>query len=153
MNHERKEPNQDNEALTVKLSSFGFKNGSAPQSNLVYDVRFLKNPYWEEHLRHLTGLDQEVREYVIEQKLAQDALERLMDLLDLTLPAILSEKSNTFSIALGCTGGQHRSTAMVEELSRLIREKYPQYEVVVEHRELMRRKPLEQETTQVGKTV
>lgn len=135
------------ENLVVKLSSFGFKNGPAPQSNLVYDVRFLKNPYWEEHLRPMTGLDKEVSDYVIEQKLAQDALKLLMDLLDLTLPAILSVKSDTFSISLGCTGGQHRSTAMVEELAKRVRESYPQYEVIIEHRELSK------QPTKVGKSV
>ena len=131
------EPTQKNErTLAVKLTSFGYKNGAAPTANLTLDVRFLKNPYWEESLRPLTGLDKRVRDYVVEQKLAKDVLSSLMQLVSHALPGILSVKADTFTIALGCTGGQHRSCAMVEELAQRIREEYPQYKILVEHREL-----------------
>lgn len=122
--------------LVVKLISFGFKNGPPPQANLVLDVRFLKNPYWEEHLRPLTGLDQSVRSYVIEQNLAQEVLTNLKKLLADVIPAMLSVKSDTFVIALGCTGGQHRSTAMVQELADILMASYPDYAIEKEHREL-----------------
>ena len=107
-----------------------------PHANLVLDVRFLKNPYWEEHLRPLTGLDQPVRSYVIEQNLAQEVLTNLRKLLADVIPAMLSVKSDTFVIALGCTGGQHRSTAMVQELADILMASYPDYAIEKEHREL-----------------
>lgn len=125
-----------NHQLVVQLVSFGFKNGPPPLANLVLDVRFLKNPYWEEHLRPLTGLDQSVREYVIEQRLAKDVLNNVIKLLEDVLPAMLKIKSDKFVIALGCTGGQHRSTAMVQELGDILSERYPQYSIEREHREL-----------------
>ena len=119
--------------LTVKLISFGYKNGPPPQANLVLDVRFLKNPYWEEHLRPLTGLDQPVREYVVTQKLAREALGNLEKLLAGVLPAMLNVKADTFVVALGCTGGQHRSTATVQELADNLSATYPDYPIEKEH--------------------
>lgn len=141
----------ENQPLTVVLTSFGYKNGPPPPANLVLDVRFLKNPYWEEELRPLTGMDEAVREYVISQKLAQDVLVTLMQLLEQTLPLMLSVKSDTFTIALGCTGGQHRSTAMVEELSQRLKEAYPDYEISKSHRELAKESACE--PTKVGESL
>lgn len=122
--------------LTVHIVSFGFKNGPPPLANLVLDVRFLKNPYWVESLRPLTGLDTPVAEYVLEQDLAREVLDNLETLLAATLPAMLSVKADSFVIALGCTGGVHRSTAMVEALAGQVRKNHPEYRVVTEHRDL-----------------
>lgn len=123
---------------TVRVVSFGFKNGPPPLANLVLDLRFLKNPYWVENLRPLSGLDAPVAEYVLEQELAQEVLMSLEKILAHALPAILSVKANSFTVALGCTGGQHRSTAMVEALAARLARTYPQYCVRTEHRELDR---------------
>ncbi len=136
MTNQSKTKNDSQKPLVVKLISFGFKNGPPPHANLVLDVRFLKNPYWVEHLRPLTGLDQPVRAYVIEQNLAQEVLNNLQNLLADVIPAMLSVKSDSFIIALGCTGGQHRSTAMVQELADILKKSYPQYSIEKEHREL-----------------
>lgn len=131
--------NQSNKGttpLTVEVISFGFKNGTPPAANIVLDVRFLKNPYWVEELRPLTGLDEPVRKYVLDQNLAQSVLSNLMLLVEETAPAMLKAKASSFVIALGCTGGQHRSPAMVEALSERVREKFRAYEVKSSHREL-----------------
>jgi UPF0042 nucleotide-binding protein len=124
--------------LTVEIVSFGFKYGTPPIANISLDVRFLKNPYWVDELRPLTGLDEPVRKYVLDQGLAQDVLENLEKLVEHTVPAMLKVKSNSFVIALGCTGGQHRSPAMVEALAERVRKRFSQYEVTSGHRELER---------------
>lgn len=126
--------------LAVEIISFGFKNGTPPAANIVLDVRFLKNPYWVEELRPLTGLDEPVRKYVLDQVLARDVLGNLIELVEHTAPAMLKAKATSFIIALGCTGGQHRSPAMVEALSERVREQFPQYEVRTVHRELLKSK-------------
>lgn len=126
--------------LAVEVVSFGFKNGAPPPANIVLDVRFLKNPYWVEELRPLTGLDAPVRHYVLEQELAQNVLDNLIKLVEHTAPAMLKAKVNTFTIALGCTGGQHRSPSMVEALVERIRNRFSNYNVSSFHRELNRMK-------------
>lgn len=126
--------------LAVEVISFGFKNGAPPAANIVLDVRFLKNPYWVEELRPLTGLDAPVRQYVLQQELAQNVLDNLIKLVEHTAPAMLRAKVNTFTIALGCTGGQHRSPSMVEALVEKIRERFSHYKVISTHRELARLK-------------
>lgn len=151
MDYESDKKKIESSALAVNLMSFGYKNGPPPPANLVLDVRFLKNPYWEENLRPLTGLDKKVRDYVVSQELAQDVLITLMKLLDQTLPAMLSVKSDTFTIALGCTGGQHRSTAMVEEIAQRLKENYSSYQIKIEHRELANKSPCE--PTRVGESL
>ncbi|MDZ4838172.1 MAG: RNase adapter RapZ [Candidatus Melainabacteria bacterium] len=130
----------DKTPLAVEVVSFGFKNGSPPPANIVLDVRFLKNPYWVEELRPLTGLDAPVRKYVLDQELAQDVLDNLVKLVEHTAPAMLQAKVNTFTIALGCTGGQHRSPAMVEALRERVCSRFADYEVSSSHRELIRMK-------------
>ena len=116
--------------------SFGYKQGPPPLANVVFDVRFLKNPYWVEELRPLTGRDQPVQDYVLQQPLAQDFLQSLQVLLSKVLPKMAELKVGQFIIALGCTGGQHRSATLVEALAGLLRQKFPQYTVVIAHREL-----------------
>ena len=120
----------------VKVVSFGFKKNNLPNANLMLDVRFLKNPYWVEELRPLTGRDPRVRNYVMEQDQAKDILAHLLRLLEQFVPALLMTKTNSVTIAIGCTGGQHRSVAVVEALSDILKIDYPDYQVTVEHREL-----------------
>lgn len=120
----------------IRLMSFGYKQGPAPSANAVFDVRFLKNPYWVEELRPLTGRDLPVQEYVMNQKAASEFIDSLVELLSRLFPELAKSDFREFSIAFGCTGGQHRSTTMVELLARRLGEQFPQIKVERFHREL-----------------
>lgn len=122
--------------MEIKVISFGYKNGAPPLANVVLDVRFLKNPYWVEELRPLTGKDGPVKQYVMEQQLASDLLDSLTTMLSHVIPVMLETKTTTFRVALGCTGGQHRSTAVAESLAERLRQIFPGFSVDLEHREL-----------------
>jgi RNase adapter protein RapZ len=126
------------ETLAIQLISFGFKFGVPLEADLVFDVRFMQNPYYIEELRQLSGLTDAVRSYVMEQPIAQKFLESLRDLLEFTVPAYISEGKSRLTIAIGCTGGYHRSIVLAEELATWLRERGfgP---VAVFHRELERR--------------
>lgn len=116
--------------------SFGYKLGKPPTVNALFDVRFLKNPYWVEHLRPLTGRDQPVQEYVMNQPAAREFLESLIDLLGRLIPQLQESNMSEFSIAFGCTGGQHRSATMVELLAKGLQERFPTLSIERCHREL-----------------
>lgn len=122
--------------VQIQLISFGFKHSKTPHANLVLDVRFLDNPYWVEGLRPLTGLDKPVQEYVLTQDLAQKALDNLIGLIECALPAVIAGKSNKLVVAIGCTGGQHRSTAIVEGLYKRLKTEFPGYEIIKKHSNL-----------------
>ncbi|MHB1613616.1 MAG: RNase adapter RapZ [Actinomycetes bacterium] len=104
--------------IRVAVLSFGFKYGLPPDADLVLDVRFLPNPHWVPELRALSGLDAPVSEYVLAQPLARPALDRYADLLDLLLDGFTREGKRYLTVAVGCTGGRHRSVAMAVELAR-----------------------------------
>jgi hypothetical protein len=106
------------ERMLVTCLAFGFKQGIPPESAWVFDVRFLDNPYWEPELRPLTGLDAPVREYVLGQPAAGPALDGIVALLAGLLPDYERHGRSELTVALGCTGGQHRSVAMAAELAR-----------------------------------
>jgi UPF0042 nucleotide-binding protein len=110
-------PASPTDTIQVGIVSFGFKHGLPLDVDLVFDVRFLPNPYWDENLRHLSGLDAEVRDFVIGNPLAKEFMAHLEGMLELLLPAYVAEGKSYLSIAVGCTGGQHRSVALVEQLS------------------------------------
>ncbi len=122
--------------LALTIMSFGYKEGLPPPANMLFDVRFLKNPYWVPELRPLTGLDAPVRDYVLTQPLAVNFLETLFTLLDAILPRFAELELSEFTIAFGCTGGQHRSTAVAEALADRIEDFFPEFEVFRHHREL-----------------
>lgn len=122
--------------LEVTIMSFGYKEGVPPIANLVFDVRFLKNPFWVEELKPLTGRDQPVQDFVLQQPMAVEFLKSVMQMLDALLPKFKELKINDFSIAFGCTGGQHRSATMAEALASAVREKYSDVKVTTYHREL-----------------
>lgn len=126
----------ENCEFEVIVTSFGYKQGPPPNANVVFDVRFLKNPYWVEELRPLTGRDRAVQQYVLEQPLAKDFLESVTGLLSKIIPKMAELKTGQFVIAFGCTGGQHRSATLVEVLALRLHEQFPQYMVVTKHREL-----------------
>ena len=127
----------DPDRLAIQLISFGFKYGVPLEADLVFDVRFMQNPYYIDELRQLSGLTDSVRDYVLGQPVARRFLEFLHDYLEFALPAYVAEGKTRLTIALGCTGGYHRSIALTEELARWLREQ-DFGSVAVFHRELER---------------
>ena len=126
-----------NDELQIDIVTFGFKYGIPLEADLVFDVRFLTNPYWEPDLKPLSGLEDKVREFVMAQPAANRFLELVTELLELTAPAYRVEGKEQLRVALGCTGGYHRSIALAEELGRRLA-KLPDASVTVFHRELER---------------
>jgi UPF0042 nucleotide-binding protein len=102
--------------LTISLVSFGFKHGVPFDADLVFDVRFLPNPHFVESLRPLDGRDTRVREFILADAGSRELLRRLEDFLGFVLPAYQREGKAYLTVAIGCTGGRHRSVALVEEL-------------------------------------
>jgi UPF0042 nucleotide-binding protein len=128
---------QSSDRLAIQLISFGFKHGVPLEADLVLDVRFMKNPHYIEALRPSSGLTDEVREYVLGQPIAGLFLARLQDMLDLLVPAYVAEGKTRLTIAIGCTGGFHRSIVISEELATWLRDR-DFGTVSVFHRELER---------------
>ncbi|HBL8262691.1 TPA: RNase adapter RapZ, partial [Listeria monocytogenes] len=120
-----------------QLMSFGFKYGIPIDADLVFDVRFLPNPHYIDKMRPLTGLDEDVYEYVMKWPETQTFLDKLVDLLMFTLPFYKREGKTQLVIAIGCTGGQHRSVALTEFVGKTIQQKY---ETTISHRDMKRRK-------------
>ena len=106
--------------LALTLLSFGFKNGPPRDADLTLDVRFLPNPHYVDELRPLTGLDEPVREYVESGTQAGEFYGRLMPLLDFLVPAYVAEGKQHLTIAVGCTGGRHRSIAVADRIARAL---------------------------------
>jgi UPF0042 nucleotide-binding protein len=125
------------DTIAIQLISFGYKYGIPLEADLMYDVRFLHNPYYVDDLRQLSGLTDAVRGYVLGQPLAERFLHSLQELLEFAIPAYIEEGKNRLTIAIGCTGGYHRSIVLTEELAQWLRERGfgP---VAVFHRELER---------------
>jgi UPF0042 nucleotide-binding protein len=123
--------------LAFQLISFGFKYGVPLEADLVFDVRFMENPYYVDELRHLSGLTPAVRDYVMGQPIAQRFFDFLSGFLDLTVPGFKSEGKTRLTIAIGCTGGYHRSIVLAEELRAWL-ERRGYGTVAVFHRELER---------------
>ena len=121
--------------LQVTVMSFGFKRGTPREADLLFDVRFLPNPHWVDELRPLNGRDDAVRDYVFAQPMAGPFIERLEDLLDVTLPGYVSERKRYLTIAIGCTGGKHRSVAIAEHVAAHLADR-TDISVRVEHRDL-----------------
>jgi len=105
--------------LAVTFMTFGFKHGTPRDADLTFDVRFLPNPHYEAELRELTGLDEAVIEYVEKSDGIGEFYERLTPLLDYLLPAYESEGKSHLTVAIGCTGGRHRSVVIAEHLARI----------------------------------
>jgi UPF0042 nucleotide-binding protein len=103
--------------MQTSLLSFGFKHGVPLDVDLMFDCRFLPNPYWVESLRPLSGLDQPVRDYVLGRSETAEFLDKLDDMLAMLIPAYVREGKSYLTVAMGCTGGRHRSVALAEELA------------------------------------
>lgn len=108
--------------LTVTLLSFGYKFGLPVDANLVFDIRFLPNPYFVPALRSLSGLDPLLREHLLGDELTRRTYQQIMDLITAWIPAYQAEQRAHLTVAIGCTGGQHRSVALVELLSQALAE-------------------------------
>jgi UPF0042 nucleotide-binding protein len=113
---------ETDEIFTVVLFSFGFKHAQPEDAAIVLDVRFLPNPYWEEDMRHLTGRDGRVADYVLESDAGREFMERLLPLLRFIIEQNRLTGKAGIRIGIGCTGGQHRSVAVVERLGLLLRD-------------------------------
>jgi len=124
----------ENQDLKISVTSFGFKNGSPRDADIVFDVRFLPNPHWREELRASTGQSPMVRNYVLSFEDAQLFLEKIKDLVQFLLPRFISEGKSYVGIAIGCTGGKHRSVVMAEELTKWL--KSQKNDAVVLHRDM-----------------
>ena len=122
--------------MTVSVTSFGFKYGLPLDADLVFDVRFMPNPFYIEELRPRTGLDQAVNDYVFSFQQTQDYLKRLKDLLAFSLPLYAEEGKTSLVIAVGCTGGHHRSVAVTHALAEFISGQG--YQVSENHRDMNR---------------
>ena len=109
--------------LQVSIESFGFKHGLPMDADIVMDVRFLPNPHWNEDLRPLTGHDPLIRDFALENSAAEEFMAQFDALLSTLLPLYQSEGRSYLTVAVGCTGGRHRSVAVVEEITRRFRER------------------------------
>ena len=112
----------EKEGMSVSVTSFGFKHGLPMEADLVFDVRFMPNPYYIQELREKTGLDREVSDYVFSFQQTHDYMAKLRDLLAFTLPLYAEEGKTELVIAVGCTGGHHRSVAVTHALAGDIRD-------------------------------
>ncbi len=119
--------------MVITVVSFGYKHGMPLDADLVFDVRFLANPYWVPALSKLDGSHEDVRHYVISDPLAEPLLERLCGLIEFSIPLYEKEGKAYLTIAIGCTGGRHRSVVIADELARYLRMR--DYNIVIEHRD------------------
>lgn len=124
--------------MAVSVISFGFKYGSPMDADIVMDVRFLPNPFYVETLRPLTGEHTLVQEYVFENPIAQEFMEKYLALLEYILPNYVQEGKNHLVIGIGCTGGQHRSVAIAERVGQFLEERH--YAISVKHRDAAKNK-------------
>lgn len=122
--------------MTVSVMSFGFKHGLPLDADLVFDVRFMPNPFYIEELRPLTGLDKAVSDYVFSFPQTGDYLKRLEELLAFSLPLYAEEGKTSLVVAVGCTGGRHRSVAVTHALAEFIRQQG--YQTAENHRDMSR---------------
>ncbi len=128
---------EDKDVMNINVMSFGFKHGIPTDADFVLDVRCLPNPYWVEKLRTKTGLDDEVREYVFSFDEANELLDRLKGFLDFLNPLYIKEGKSQVVIAIGCTGGNHRSVAFAEALYKYFSRRWDN--VTVNHRDIERK--------------
>lgn len=122
------------EGLIISILSFGFKYGIPLDSDMVFDVRFLPNPYYVENLKKFSGADDGVRNYVMQWPAAVEFMNKLTDMVEFLIPHFIKEGKSQLVISIGCTGGRHRSVTMVNMLSNKLKEE--NHRVIVEHRDI-----------------
>ncbi|MFP3155851.1 RNase adapter RapZ [Lachnospiraceae bacterium ZAX-1] len=127
--------NQRYKNLMITIVSFGFKYGNPTDSDLVFDVRFLPNPYYIEELKYKTGNDKEIQEYVMQFEASHQFLDKLEDMVLFLLPNYIIEGKNRLVISIGCTGGKHRSVTLSNELYKRLKNQN-EYGIKIEHRDI-----------------
>lgn len=128
-----RDPNKN--AVMVSFVSFGFKNGAPQDADLIFDVRTIPNPYYLDELKNLSGLDEPVIEFIEKQRETQDNYNLITQYLDRYIPSTIRENRGMLVVAVGCTGGQHRSVYFVEQLAKRYKFNFP---VFVHHRDVVR---------------
>lgn len=123
-------------SMLINCMSFGFKYGSPTEADLVFDVRCLPNPFYLDEMKHKTGLETEVSDYVMQWPQSRDLLDKLFNLCDFLIPLYLSEGKSQLTIAFGCTGGKHRSVTFAQKLFEHLNEK--ERRVAVNHRDIFK---------------
>ena len=129
--------NKEFKNLVITVLSFGFKYGIPSDADLVFDVRFLPNPYYYEEMRPMTGNDVLVHDYVMGFDVAKEFLKKLTDMVDFLIPNYVSEGKNQLVIAVGCTGGKHRSVTLASELFDALKDNQD-YAIKIEHRDIQK---------------
>ncbi len=127
--------NEEYNPLMLSILSFGFKNGIPADADLVFDVRFLPNPFYIEELKHKTGNDKEVQDYVMSFPEASQFLEKLIDMLDFLIPNYIKEGKHQLVVGIGCTGGKHRSVTLANELYDKMKD-HGRYGMKLYHRDI-----------------
>ncbi len=122
------------DSMSLTLMSFGYKYGVPLTADLLFDARFIPNPHFVPELRDLTGKDPEVKEFVLENSQTEDFIGRLSDFLNYLIPLYAAEGKAYLTVGIGCTGGRHRSPAIVEKLASLIEQKPLRIDIV--HRDM-----------------
>ncbi len=120
--------------LIINIISFGFKYGIPIECDLIFDVRFIPNPYYVESLRKHTGKHEDVKEYVFQMPETTEFLEKLYSMLDFLIPNYIKEGKSQLVVGIGCTGGRHRSVAIADELGRYLKQQ--EHRTVIEHRDI-----------------
>ena len=128
---------QDFRSLMITVLSFGFKYGIPADSDLVFDVRFLPNPYYVPELKELTGKDQPVHDFVMQYDVSGQFIDKLEDLIRFLIPNYIEEGKTQLVISIGCTGGRHRSVTLAEELFSRLRDSH-EYGIRIEHRDIQK---------------
>ena len=124
---------RDNKDILIQIQSFGYKNNIPDDSDFVFDVRCLKNPFWNEHLRLLSGKDLKVKNFIKKDRLALEMENNIVKFLNKWIPQFLKSDRNYLTVSIGCTGGQHRSVYITEKVSITLRKKY---NILVKHRDI-----------------
>lgn len=129
--------NVEYQNIFVTVLSFGFKHGIPVDSDLVFDVRFLPNPYYVDELRHRTGREKDVQDFVMKTETGHVFLKKLEDMVEYLLPNYVAEGKNQLVISIGCTGGKHRSVTIAEKLAEYLRQ-HSEYGLKLEHRDILK---------------
>ncbi len=130
--------NKDYKNLFITIMSFGFKYGVPADCDLVFDVRFLPNPFYVPELKKKTGLEKEVQDYVLSSEVSQEFLNKLSDMIEFLIPNYIKEGKNQLVIGIGCTGGHHRSVTVAGQLFKRLNESDANYGIRITHRDIIR---------------
>lgn len=125
--------NNEETEITIQITSFGYKNNILKDADLVFDVRFLPNPYYIKELQDKDGLSEETRDYVLKWDVSQTFIDKVIDLLKFLIPNYIKEGKSVLNIGFGCTGGFHRSVVIAEEVARILKKDYKS--LYVSHRD------------------